>query len=504
MRILSLYFAHDANLTLFEDGEPIVVLEKERLTRNKHDHGPMDLPVILHEYGWTPESVDWVVYNPYITTQDRDSFRWTVEKSDYREHPDYKKNGWRGPVDDRTSRQRIRLIGRWYDALAVDHHLAHIAGALFTSPFKDAGILSADGGGDHRMCALATGDGNRIDQIEYGWGYENGKYQLNIGSAWASLGEHHFGMKRLEGAGKLMGLSSYGEPRRNMMSALKEQMLNRHNKPLDLTSLGWKNGIRLSPEEPFAQDLCASLQSLTTDLYLEAAERIASWRGVHNLVLTGGCSMNCIANTAVHNSGFFDNTWVPAQPHDGGLSLGQALFLWHHFLDQPRIPRAWSAYLGTDAGDLNESWIPEIVDYLEEGKSVGLCYGRSESGPRALGHRSILLDPRRVDGKEYLNTKVKYREWYRPFAPMVLGDCGVPSKYMSYILPLDENEVPAVTHVDYSARIQTVHQETNEKYFNLIKKFKEKTKCPIIVNTSFNVRGEPIVNTPLDAFNCFT
>ena len=205
--------------------------------------------------------------------------------------------------------------------------------------------------------------------------------------------------------------------------------------------------------------------------------------------------MNCIANTAIHQSGMFADTWVPAQPHDGGLSLGQALFVWHHVLDNPRSPEALSPYLGTNAGDISEALIPEIVMLLEQGKSVGLCYGRSESGPRALGHRSILMDPRLKDGKDRLNQRVKHREWYRPFAPMVLGDdWGVPSKYMSYIVATNAQEVPAVTHVDGTSRPQIVGPQDDPFIWSLLTAWHKRTGCNLLLNTSFNCQ-EPLVDT---------
>jgi carbamoyltransferase len=370
-----------------------------------------------------------------------------------------------------------------------------VAGALFTAPFEEACLLTADGGGDFKMCALAYGSGNTIPEIEYGWGYEGaGRLQLNIGRTWASIGEYNFGMKRLEGAGKLMGLASYGTPRENIIDTLKQQILYHPFSPYPRDESEALRVVQLDPESRFAQDLCASLQALTTEFYLEAAARVKSWRPSPHLILTGGCSMNCIANTAVHKSGLFDDTWVPAQPHDGGIGLGQALFVWHHVLNRPRVPKAWSPYLGTDVGDLSTDVIMDIVQFLEDGKSVGLCYGRAESGPRALGHRSILLDPRLPDGKDYLNQRVKHREWYRPFAPMVLGDWGVPSKYMSYIVPTNAEQVPAVTQVDGTSRPQIVGDGDDPFIVRLMKAWRDKTGCPLLLNTSFNCQ-EPLVDT---------
>jgi len=495
MRILSAFYGHDANCTLLEDGKIVVVLEKERLSRTKHDQGMMDLEAILVEYGWDPETIDIVVISPWVRpTLDGKLFRWQLEGDIYLNNPDYMLDGWSGPVENRYSRHRIRLFDRWYDGYAVDHHVAHVAGALFASPFEKAGILTADGGGDYRMCALAYGSGNKIHQIEYGWGFEHKKMQLNIGSVWASIGEYNFGMKRLEGAGKLMGLASYGSVRDEIVDTLRQQMLYHPFEAFPSHKFDRQNGVKLDPADTFAQDVCTSLQKLTTDFYLEAAGRMKAWKPTEYLIMTGGCSMNCIANTAIHQSGLFEDTWVVAQPHDGGLSLGQALFVWHHVLGHARTPMSFSPYLGTDAGNISEDFIHDIIDFLEQGKSVGLCYGRAESGPRALGHRSILLDPRLDDGKDRLNEHVKHREWYRPFAPMVLGDWGVPSKYMSYIVPTNAQKVPAVTHVDGTSRPQIVGPEDDPFVFKLLTAWYDRTGCNLLLNTSFNCR-EPLVDT---------
>ena len=495
MRILAVYYGHDANCTLLEDGEPVAVLEKERLTRTKHDQGQMDLEAILADYGWTPETIDIIAINPWVRpTLEGKWWQWELRGDTYRQYPDYKLDGWKGEPEGRFSQHKIRLFGRWYKGYAIDHHLAHIAGALFASPFEESGILTADGGGDFRMCALGYGSGNKIHEIEYGWGYEDKKMQLNIGSVWASIGEYNFGMKRLEGAGKLMGLASYGTVRDDIVEIIKDMMLYHPFAAFPAHQFDHQNGLSLKPEETFAQDICTSLQKATTDYYLEAAQRMKNWQPVNHLALTGGCSMNCIANTAIHKSGLFEDTWVAAQPHDGGLSLGAALFIWHHILGNPRNPAALSPYLGTDAGKISDNVIPEIIDYLEKGNSVGLCYGRAESGPRALGHRSILLDPRLPDGKDRLNNHVKHREWYRPFAPMVLGDWGVPSKFMSYIVPTSADEVPAVTHVDGTSRPQIVDANDDPFIVRLMTAWKERTGCNVLLNTSFNCQ-EPLVDT---------
>ncbi|MEE9604336.1 MAG: carbamoyltransferase N-terminal domain-containing protein, partial [Candidatus Scalindua sp.] len=215
-RILSLYYGHDANLCLFEDGNPVLLLEKERFSRIRHDQGHMNdiIPAILREHGWTPESINMIVINPYCrVTLDGKEFRWELEGKPFIYDPEYLRPVWRGAPEKRYSRHKIKFLGKTYDCIAVDHHLAHMAGALFTSPFVDAGILSADGGGDERFCALGYGQNNKIEWIEYDWGRDRTKdsSMLNIGSTWASIGQYNFGYQRLEGAGKLMGLSSYAE-----------------------------------------------------------------------------------------------------------------------------------------------------------------------------------------------------------------------------------------------------------------------------------------------------
>jgi carbamoyltransferase len=474
----------------------VVVLEKERLSRIKHDQGVIDVEPILADYRWDPDTIDTVVISPWIKpTRNGYLYRWELEGETYQQRPDYMQDGWSGPVQSRYSRHRLKLFTRWYDCYAVDHHLAHVAGALFTSPFEAAGLLTADGGGDYKTCALAFGSGNEIHEIEYGWGFEGrGRMQLNIGRTWSSIGEYNFGMNRLEGAGKLMGLSSYGKPRDDLIDILKQQILYHPFSPYPRDEFGRLNLVQLDAHDQFAQDLCASLQKLTSDLYLEAATRMITWQPVTRLIMTGGCSLNCIANTTIHQSGLFEETWVPAQPHDGGISLGQALFVWHHVLGMPRSPRAWSPFLGTDVGELSVDVIPDIIRFLEEGKSVGLCFGKAESGPRALGHRSILLDPRLRDGKERLNRHVKQREWFRPFAPMVLGDWGVPSKYMSYIVRTNADEVPAITHVDGTSRPQIIDSGDDRFILRLLRAWHDRTGCRLILNTSFNCQ-EPLVDT---------
>jgi len=513
-RILSLYFGHDANLCLLEDGEPVLVLEKERATRTKHDQGHMLdlLPRLLGEHGWDPDSIDLVVINPYTRSNLQGvGFRWELEGPTYLERPEYKTAGWRGPPEERTSRHRLRLFGRQYESLAVDHHLAHAAAALFTSGFESAGIISADGGGDDRFCALASGRGHRIDWIEYDWGTREAfpESQLNIGSTWAVIGEQNFGYRRLEAAGKLMGLSSYAEAPERMVELIDHHAQFYWRFPFP-TFLYDRIG-RILPEEPFAHQLAAALEAFTTRRFLAAAQRLKDLEpGVEQICLTGGCAMNCVANAAVHTSGLVADTFVPAQPHDGGLALGQALYAWHHVLDNPRRARAWSPYLGTDIGPAPDGAEDEVVDALLEGCTVGIAHGRAESGPRALGHRSILADPRTARIKQHLNDRVKNREGYRPFAPAVLAEHfddwfegHVPSRYMSYtatVRPGRRGQLAGITHVDGTARPQLVHADGDPFYRAILERWHRKTGVPVLLNTSLNCQ-EPLVDTEEQAIS---
>lgn len=511
-RILSLYFSHDANICLLEDGKPVLVLEKERVTRKKHDQGHMvDITKqVLKDFHWEPTSIDLVVINPYYRlTLDNQGFKWDVKGDSYESNPEYHKPKWAGPAEARFSEHRLRFFNREYDCIAVDHHLAHIAGAVFTSPFGKSGILSADGGGDFRYCALGYGFDNKIEWIEYDWGMDKDLdySELNIGSTWASIGQGNFGYERLEGAGKLMGLSSYASAPNILIDHIMRHAL--FYWPYPFPSYLFNQGQKLDPKSKFAQQLAAALQAFTTQIFLIAAKRMKDNKKVDNLCLTGGCAMNCIANSVVHLSGLYQDTFVPAQPHDGGLALGQALFAWHHVLGNPRIPTALSPFLGTDIGNVSMDVVDDIIQALLEGKTVGIAFGKAESGPRALGHRSILADPRQADIKDYLNNHVKYREWFRPFAPIITAeDYGewfsesVPSRYMSYaasVKPDRQDIVPGIVHVDGTARPQVVTAEEYPLFHALLKRWKDETNVPVLLNTSFNSR-EPLVDTEEQAF----
>jgi carbamoyltransferase len=514
-RILSLYFGHDANLCLMENGRPLLVLEKERVSRIKHDKGHMMdvLPQVLQEHGWSPQSIDLVAINPMsVADRKNRSFEWDVTGSFFTKTSSYDKLNWSGSAVDRTSFHKLRILGRQIDCVAIDHHLAHAALAFFSSPFDEAGILSADGGGDDRYLAAAFGKGNQLEWLEYDWGHDRGteKSLMNIGSTWSNIGEMHFGYQRLEGAGKLMGLASYGKVDEN----LKRHLL-RHCKyywPYPLPLKHFDQPHDLDPLNPFAQNLCATLQEMTNEVYMQAAKYLHKLSPSPNICLTGGCAMNCVVNSLIHTSGLFRNSFVPAQPHDGGLALGQALYVWHHVMDQPRNQTPLSPYLGTDIGPAPLGAIDEMVKALAAGKIVALAHGKAESGPRALGHRSILADPRNPKVRTLINRQVKRREWYRPFAPMVLAEEmdkwfleSVPSWYMSYVVsarPGLGEMLPGVIHVDGTARPQVVEPHHDPMTRALMEAWRDHSGIGVLLNTSFNCQ-EPLVDSMAHVKNTF-
>lgn len=505
VRILALYFGHDANLCLLEDGVPVLVLEKERVSRVKHDQGHMmNLiePALAH-VGWHFDSIDLVAFNPYVRpTMDGEQIQWNSKGVLYTQHEDYTTSGWQGEPEQRYSELKLHLKNRKIPSIAIDHHLAHIAGALFSSPFEKANILTSDGGGDNRFCASAYGEGHKIRWIEYDWGHAENGTRLNIGSAWASVGQRNFGFRRLEGAGKLMGLASYADPEEHLVQLSLNHFA--HYWAFPFPSYLFEKEIQLKPKDPFAQEVAAALQEATTRVLMKEARRMKDKSGAAHLCLTGGVAMNCVTNGVLHTSDLYEDTFVPAQPSDSGLALGMALFVWHHVLENARTPRPLTPYLGIDIGSLPQGATDAAIEGLSNGLTVGVAHGKAESGPRALGHRSILADPRRPDIRDHINQKVKSREWFRPFAPFVLAEDYeewfedfVPSRYMSYVASVRPNKrelVPGITHVDGTARPQVVYAKEAPFFHELLSRWKTITGVPVLLNTSFNSR-EPLVNT---------
>src|SRR6516164_167549 len=576
MRILGISaFYHDSAAALIEDGRIVAAAQEERFTRKKYDSSyPANaIAYCLAELGIQLADVDYVAFydKPFLeftrlletylafAPKGFASFRtamplWLKDKLFQRKKLD---QTLRAAAPDFDWRRRL---------LFSEHHLSHAASAFFPSPFDHAVILTMDGGGEWATTSAALGDGNRITMLK------EIHFPHSLGLLYSAFTDFT-GFRVNSGEYKVMGLAPYGEPRfapviLDHLIDLKEDGSFR----LDQRYFDYCTGLRMTndsfaalfgvparkPEDPLEQrhmDLAASIQAVIEEAVLRLTRSLAEETGEANLCLAGGVALNCVANGKVLRDGKFDNIWVQPAAGDSGGALGAALTIYHLYADRPRTvantPDGMvGSYLGPEFDDdetqtrlkavgaryatlPRDRLIDRTAQALADGKAVGWFQGRMEFGPRALGNRSILADPRDPHMQRKLNLKVKYRESFRPFAPSVLRehvsdwfDIDVDSPYMLMVAPVRErhrrkmtseeqrlfgidklnvprSSIPAVTHVDYSARVQTVHRETNPLYHDLISRFHGLTGCPVLVNTSFNVRSEPIVCTPEDAFRCF-
>ena len=450
--------------------------------------------------------------------------------------------------------------------LFSEHHLSHAASAFYPSPFNEAVVLTADGVGEWATTTVAVGKGNKLNMKK------EIHFPHSLGLLYSAF-TYYTGFKVNSGEYKLMGLAPYGEPK--YYNQIKDNLIDIKNDGsfrLNQDFFNYATGLTMTNNKfhdlfgkkprnskqdkitQFHMDIAASIQKVTEDIMLSLAISLRQEFNIPNLCLAGGVALNCVANGKILKEKIFDNIWIQPAAGDAGGSLGAALAFWHIEQNKERkisnTDDMQGSYLGpqysqqevekklNDLGAkfeiLNEeNLINRVTEDLSKGNVIGWFQGRMEFGPRALGARSIIGDPRSPSMQKNLNLKIKYRESFRPFAPSVMRedlsdwfemDCDSP--YMLFVsdvatnkrrtmtkdekalfginkLNVKRSEIPAVTHVDYSARIQTVHKETNPRYYKLLSEFKKKTECPVLVNTSFNVRGEPIVNTPEDAFNCF-
>ena len=567
-------FYHDSAACLLVNGKIIAAAQEERFTRKKHDYSyPYNAIEFVLRYAKLKLSdVDKIVFfekpflkferllETYIAFAPKgfNSFvkampLWVKEKL-------YQKKF----LFDNLKRHDKNYLSN-KNLFFSDHHLSHAASAFFPSPFNEAVILTADGVGEWATTTVAIGEGNSLEikkEIHF---------PHSLGLLYSAF-TYYVGFKVNSGEYKLMGLAPYGNPiyedKIKELVDIKDDGTFR----LDQKYFNYATGLTMTnnkfnklfdqkPRNPqtdkisqFHMDIAASIQKVTEEIMIKLVKAIRKEYKIKNLCLAGGVALNCVANGKILKEKIFENIWIQPAAGDAGGSLGAALALWHIDQKNPREVNQnddmKGSYLGTEftqeeiEKELNsigahfekknyEELIDITSDFLSKEKAIGWFQGRMEFGPRALGGRSILGDPRSDKMQKNLNLKVKYRESFRPFAPSVLRedvsdwfDINVESPYMLLVaniksdkkiemsdeqkklfgidkLNVKRSEIPAVTHVDYSSRIQTVSKETNKKYYDLIDKFKEKTGCPVIVNTSFNVRGEPIVNTPTDAFNCF-
>jgi len=566
-------FYHDSAAALIDNGRIVAAAQEERFTRKKHDSGfPANaIRYCLSEAGFGLGSVDRVVFydkpflkferllETYLTFAPRGfkSFRmsiplWLREKL---------------YLKDLLKKQfkKLDLAGTWNEKLLFsEHHLSHAASAFFPSAFDDAVVLTMDGVGEWATTSVAMGKGNGLEV------HKEIHFPHSLGLLYSAM-TYYTGFKVNSGEYKVMGLAPYGEPK--YASKIFEHLIDLKadgSFRLDMQYFDYCAGLTMTnkkfdalfggpprkADELLTQrhmDLAASIQAVTEEAVLRLTRALREETGSRNLCLAGGVALNCVANGKILSDGRFDQIYVQPASGDAGGALGAALVGYHMQMGQKRQVNGDAmrgSYLGPafTASEIetrlkkcgahfevleDDTLFATCAEDLSQGKALGWLQGRMEFGPRALGNRSILGDPRSPTMQKTLNLKVKYRESFRPFAPSVLREhvsewfeLDGDSPYMLMVadvvnnrrremteeekqlfgidkLNVPRSDIPAVTHVDYSARIQTVHKDTNPRYHALISAFERRTGCPVLINTSFNVRGEPIVCTPEDAFRCF-
>tara|TARA_X000000950_G_scaffold7983_1_gene8780 strand:- start:1501 stop:3339 length:1839 start_codon:yes stop_codon:yes gene_type:complete len=569
-------FYHDSAACLLKDGEIIAAAQEERFTRKKHDSGfPSNaIKYCLKESNISSEQIVNVVFyeKPFL------KFERLLET-----YLSFAPKGFTSFVKaiplwikDKLFQKSelVKMLNKtlgekinWHERLLFsEHHLSHAASAYYPSPFQSAAVLTFDGVGEWTTTSLAIGKGSELKVVK------EIKFPHSIGLLYSAF-TYYTGFKVNSGEYKVMGLAPYGEPR--YADLIKEKLITVAKDgsfQLDMNYFDYATGLKMINkkfEELFGgqartseteitqreMDLAASIQKVTEEIIVKIARDIAQETGENNLCLAGGVALNCVANGILLREKIYDNIWIQPAAGDAGGALGAALSAWYlHYGKDRKVSSERDSmkgsYLGPEFSDneieselktcgavykkLSEvDLINEVATALADEKAIGWMQGRMEFGPRALGARSIIADPRSPIMQKQLNLKVKYRESFRPFAPSVLiEDVGkwfeheIESPYMLLVanikddkrrtmserekalfgidkLNVPRSSVPAITHVDYSARIQTVHSDTNPRYHAVISKFKEMTGCPLVVNTSFNIRGEPIICTPKDAFKCF-
>ena len=570
-------FYHDSAAALVVDGEIVAASQEERFTRRRHDAAFPEHAIAqcLRQAGLRPDQLDYIAYyEKPLTKFDRllqtylayapagfPSFRLAMPV-------------WMGTKIHlrRLLRSRFREASK-ARFVFTDHHESHAASAFFPSPFKKAAFLTLDGVGEWTCTTFGSGSGNRI---EFGGQM---KFPHSLGLLYSAF-TYYCGFKFNSGEYKLMGLAPYGRPvhadliRRELIDLRSDGSFR-----LNLRYFNFCEGLRMvnerfealfggparRPESNLEQrhmDLAASIQAVLEDIVLRIAGEVHRRTGMDHLVLAGGVALNCVANGRILREGPFKDIWVQPASGDAGGALGAALFVWHQLLGRPRSPEGRDRQKGSLLGPSftsdeiasllesrgradrrftdEKSLLEEVARHLADGRIVGWFHGRMEFGPRALGARSILGDPRNPATQTTMNLKIKFRESFRPFAPAVLRNRasehfdiapGHESPYMLLVAPVHErhrvplsdadqktmesspdlrervrvsrSHLPAITHVDYSARIQTVDAERHGRFHRLLEAFEKWTGCPVVVNTSFNVRGEPIVCTPEEALRCF-
>ena len=572
---ISAYY-HDSAACLIDDGEIIAAAQEERFTRIKYDANfPVNaITYCLDEVNLKPDKIDYIVFydkpflkferllETYLAFAPRGFQNFVTSVPIWVKEKLFQKS-----LIIKTLRDIWGKEIDWTERLLFsEHHLSHAASAFFPSPFNEAAVLTMDGVGEWSTTSLAIGHGNELSV------HKEINFPHSLGLLYSAF-TYYAGFKVNSGEYKLMGLAPYGEPKYSNL--IKENLidikedgsfaldLNFFNYCTGLTMTNEKfntlfGGVPRNPETEISQrdmDIAASIQKVTEEVLIKLVKGVAKTSGQKNLCLAGGVALNCVANGKLLREEIFEDIWVQPASGDAGGALGAALGAYHIMLNKKRKPsdkidNMKGSFLGPEYSELkinetlegcgavfsnhSQDQIIELTAKdLADGKAVGWFSGRMEFGPRALGNRSILADPRSESMQKLLNLKVKYRESFRPFAPSILREdlsdwfeMDTDSPYMLLVANVVESQrkeitkeesvlsgvdkinyprstIPAVTHVDFSSRIQTVHKETNLTFYRLLEQFKKLTNFPVLVNTSFNVRGEPIVLTPEDAFRCF-
>ena len=570
-------FYHDSAACIIKDGEIIAAAQEECFTRKKHDTGFPHHAILycLKEAQIDVQEIKNVVFyekpfmkferllETYLAFAPKGFISFAKAMPVWIKDKLFQKSSLVKELQFTLGGSEIN----WRERLLFsEHHLSHAASAFYPSPFESAAILTLDGVGEWTTTSLALGKGNKLKVMK------EIHFPHSLGLLYSAF-TYYIGFKVNSGEYKVMGLAPYGDP--CYADLIKDKLITVADDgsfQLDMSYFEYATGLTMTnkkfdslfggpPRKPEAKltqremDLAASIQKVTENIIVKIAKDIAKSTGERNLCLAGGVALNCVANGVLLREKIFDNIWIQPAAGDAGGALGAALSVWYLYHNNERKISVQKdsmkgSYLGPEFSNteietelkacgavykkLSENeLIEQVATALSDEKAIGWMQGRMEFGPRALGGRSIIADPRSPFMQKQLNLKVKYRESFRPFAPSVLRedvnewfDHNSDSPYMLLVadvqkdkhramtadeealsgidkLNIPRSSVPAITHVDYSARIQTVHEDTNPRYYALISKFKDKTGCPIVVNTSFNVRGEPIICSPSDAFKCF-
>jgi carbamoyltransferase len=563
-------FYHDSAAALVVDGQIAAAAQEERFSRVKHDPGfPFHaVDYCLRQGGVSFDQIDYVAFydkpllkfdrlvETYLAFAPRGftSFRraipvWVKEKL-------FLDRELRGSLPGKFRRRIIYGV----------HHVSHAASAFFPSPFDEAAVLTLDGVGEWATATYGYGRGNRVHLTH------ELRFPHSLGLLYSAF-TYYCGFKVNSGEYKLMGLAPYGEPRFvDRIAGTLVDVKEDGSIWMDMSYFNYCTGLTMTspkfealfggpprtPEEQITQremDIAASIQQVTEDIMLKAARHVHAQTGSKNLCLAGGVALNCVGNGRILREGPFENIWIQPAAGDAGGALGAALYVWYQLLDHPRQPAAGDAMGGSRLGPAftdaevraaleqagarftmypdDASLCDRVSELMAQEHVVGWFQNRMEFGPRALGARSIIGDARSPRLQATMNVKIKFRESFRPFAPVVLKERvadyfdmapDTDSPYMLLVAPVKaerriteglngaqgfdklkvvRSDIPAVTHVDYSARVQTIDRPRDERFYDLVKTFERRTGCPVIINTSFNIRGEPIVHTPAHAYRCF-